>query len=93
TLRSLAWGGGSAALVRSSAAAVNAAPTVLQQIVINGNAPVTGRTAWLSVVGRDDGGESHLAYTWSVTAAPAGGTATGFGVAGSRILLVRRPQF
>ena len=57
-------------------APVNAAPTVAQPISVNGNAAVTGKTASLSVLGSDDGGEAKLVYTWSVTAAPAGGTAT-----------------
>ena len=37
---------------------------------------MTGKTASFSVLGSDDGGESKLLYTWSVTASPAGGTAT-----------------
>ena len=55
---------------------VNTAPTLAQAISVNNNAPITGRTASLSVLGNDDGGEAKLVYTWSVTAAPAGGTAT-----------------
>jgi hypothetical protein len=49
---------------------------VAQQIIVNGNAPVTGRTASLSVLGNDDAGESKLVYNWSVTGSPTGGTAT-----------------
>jgi hypothetical protein len=75
-------------LWRSSLAAVraatpaNAAPTVAQAINANGNVPVTGRTAALSVLGKDDGTEARLTYTWSVTSAPLGGTAS-FNVNGS----------
>ena len=60
----------------------NAAPSVARVILVNGNAPVTGKTASLSVLGSDDGGESKLLYTWSVVASPAGGSAT-FGLNGS----------
>ena len=66
--------GGLAAMVGAPAPA-NAAPTVAQGIIVNNNAPVTGKTASLSVVGSDDGGEARLTYIWSVTAAPVGGTA------------------
>jgi hypothetical protein len=58
-----------------SSAPVNAAPTIAQAVSINGNAAINGKTASLSVLGSDDGGESNLRYTWSVTTAPAGGTA------------------
>jgi uncharacterized lipoprotein NlpE involved in copper resistance len=50
-------------------------PTVVQPISINGNAPVSGRSAALSVLGSDPAGQT-LVYIWSVAAAPAGGTAT-----------------
>jgi hypothetical protein len=59
-----------------AAVRANTAPTVAQAIVVNGNLPVTGKIASLSVLGRDDGGEAKLVYNWSVTASPAGGTAT-----------------
>ena len=52
----------------------NAGPTIVQPITINGNAAVTGKTASLSVLGTDAGGQASLKYTWSVTAAPTGGT-------------------
>ncbi len=45
-------------------------------ICVNSNAAVSGKTASLSVLGSDDGGESKLVYNWSVTSSPAGGTAT-----------------
>jgi hypothetical protein len=54
----------------------NTPPTLAQPIVVNGGAAVTGKTASLSVLGRDDGGESNLKYTWSVKALSGGGTAT-----------------
>lgn len=57
-------------------AAANAAPTVAKPITVNNNAAITGKTASLSVLGADDGGEAKLIYNWSVTASPAGGTAT-----------------
>ena len=41
--------------------------------LVNGNAAVSGKTASLSVLGADDGGESHLVYNWSVAAAPPAG--------------------
>jgi hypothetical protein len=52
----------------------NAAPTVAAAAGVGGT--VTGTTAALSVLGADDGGEAGLTYTWSATAAPAGGAAT-----------------
>jgi hypothetical protein len=61
---------------------VNAAPTVAKSICVNGNAPIAGKTASLSVLGNDDGGESRLIYTWSVTSSPLGGTAK-FSINGS----------
>ena len=62
--------------VSASVKAANAAPTVVKQIIVNGNAPVTGKSASLSVLGSDDAGESKLVYNWSVTISPTGGTAT-----------------
>ncbi len=64
------------AAIASMIKPVNAAPTVAKQIILNGNAPVTGKTASLSVLGSDDAGESKLVYNWSVTGVPAGGTAS-----------------
>ena len=57
-------------------APANTAPTIAQAIVVNNKAAITGKTASLSVLGKDDGGETKLVYQWSVTAAPAGGGAT-----------------
>ena len=54
---------------------VNAAPAVAQSINV-GSAADNGRSVSLAVLGRDDGGESNLVYTWSVKSAPAGGTAS-----------------
>ncbi|MGA2062926.1 MAG: C2 family cysteine protease [Thermoguttaceae bacterium] len=65
-----------AAAVYGSLKAVNTAPTVAKQIIVNGNAPVTGKSASLSVLGSDDGGEANLVYNWSVTGSPPGGKAT-----------------
>jgi hypothetical protein len=56
-------------------ASTNAAPTVAQAMCINNNAAVTGRSASLSVLGKDDGGEANLRYAWSVVSAPSGGAA------------------
>ncbi len=63
-------------------APMNAPPTVSQQITLVGGSAITGKTASFSVLGADDGGESHLTYTWSVTAEPSGGT-VGFSANGS----------
>jgi hypothetical protein len=66
----------------STAVPFNAAPIVAQAISVNNNAPITGRTASLSILGKDDVSESKLIYTWSVTAAPTGGT-VGFSINGT----------
>ncbi|HEX4053147.1 MAG TPA: hypothetical protein VHX86_02675 [Tepidisphaeraceae bacterium] len=50
---------------------INAAPTVAVSAQATPN-PITDTFADLSVLGADDGGESNLTYTWSVTAKPAG---------------------
>jgi hypothetical protein len=65
-----------AAAVVGALKASNKAPTVAQQIIVNGNAPVAGKTATLSVLGSDDGGEKYLVYKWSVTSVPTGGAAS-----------------
>jgi hypothetical protein len=52
----------------------NAAPKVVQPLTINNNAAIIGKTATLSILGSDDGGESKLRYTWSVTTKPSGGS-------------------
>jgi len=57
-------------------ASLNAAPSVAQPIIVNGGVAITGKTASLSVLGKDDGGESKLTYSWSVTASSGGGKAT-----------------
>jgi hypothetical protein len=50
------------------------APTIAQSMSINGNLPVTGKTAVISVAGADlSTGAATLRYTWSVTTDPAGG--------------------
>ena len=47
----------------------DAPPTVANAASAAPN-PVTGTTTGLSVLGADDGGEGHLAYTWSVVGTP-----------------------
>jgi PKD repeat protein len=51
---------------------VNAAPSIVS---VN-STPATGTTSTLSVAATDDGGESALAYAWSVLSTPPGGSAT-----------------
>ena len=63
---------------RYAATATNAPPTVARPAVATPN-PVTAKTATLSVLGADDGGESSLRYTWSST----GPSATTFSVNGT----------
>ena len=57
-------------------AAANARPVVATPISVNGGSAIIGKTAFLSVLGCDDGGESKLVYRWTVTSSPAGGVAT-----------------
>jgi hypothetical protein len=45
----------------------DAAQTVAPAITVNGGAAVAGRTAALSALGTNDGGESKLISSWSVT--------------------------
>ena len=49
----------------------NAPPTIVTHDAANPN-PVTGLTTDLSVLAADDGGESNLIYSWSITSKPAG---------------------
>jgi subtilase family serine protease len=49
----------------------NKPPTVATPASASPN-PVTGTTTNLSVLGADDGGESNLTYTWTVTSEPSG---------------------
>ncbi|OAI48663.1 hypothetical protein AYO44_06785 [Planctomycetaceae bacterium SCGC AG-212-F19] len=60
----------------------NTAPTVQTPPAAAPN-PVTGTTANLSVLGKDDGGEAALTYTWSVVAKPTGATNPSFSVNGT----------
>ncbi len=76
TAASLVIGGYPAVGTASVHAAVDAPPTVAQQISLVGSSAITGKTASFSVLGADDGGESHLIHTWSVTAEPGGSTAS-----------------
>jgi hypothetical protein len=48
----------------------NTAPTIAVTASATPN-PVPGTTTTVSALGADDGGESHLTYTWSVTVGPA----------------------
>src|SRR5207253_4874951 len=52
----------------------NSAPTVAVGAAASPNPVTTGTTTDLTVLGADDGGESHLTYTWAVTAGPSGVT-------------------
>jgi hypothetical protein len=56
------------------ATVVNTSPFIVGGAIAS-PAVVSGATALLSVLGGDDGGESGLTYTWSVTSAPAGAAA------------------
>lgn len=53
------------------------APTVATPAASTPN-PVTGKTASLSVLGADDGGEATLKYTWATLSRPAGSAAPSF---------------
>jgi hypothetical protein len=57
-------------------------PTVATPASAGAN-PVTGTTTTLSVLGADAAGEASLAYTWSVSSAPAGATLPTFSVNGT----------
>jgi hypothetical protein len=57
--------GTATAVVANTAPGIQTAPSATPN-------PVTGSTASLSVLGRDDNGEAGLTYTWSVFAKPAG---------------------
>ena len=52
----------------------NSVPTVAVNAAASPNPVTSGTTTSLSVLGADDGGESHLTYTWAVTAGPSGVT-------------------
>jgi RHS repeat-associated protein len=54
---------------------VNAAPTI-QIAAAATPSPVTGKTANLTVLGSDDGGELNLVYQWAKVSAPIGGDVT-----------------
>src|SRR5205814_187179 len=58
----------------ASVAIQNDAPTVATAAAASPNPVTTGTTTDLTVLGADDGGESHLTYTWAVTAGPSGVT-------------------
>src|SRR5207245_7638370 len=52
----------------------NDAPTIATAAAASPNPVTSGTTTDLTVLGADDGGESHLTYTWAVTAGPSGVT-------------------
>ena len=66
----------------ASAAPINHAPTVSHAAAAAAN-PVTGKTAQLSVLGADDGGEVNLKYAWTATSAPNGAQAPTFSANGT----------
>src|SRR5207237_8870327 len=65
---------GSGLQATASVTIQNDAPTVAVAAAGSPNPVTTGTTTNLSVLGADDGGESHLIYTWAVTAGPGGAT-------------------
>src|SRR5207302_4964954 len=52
----------------------NDAPGIAGAASASPNPVTSGTTTDLSVLGSDDGGESHLVYAWAVTAGPSGVT-------------------
>jgi hypothetical protein len=66
--------GHSVAVMLNSPTSTNLPPTVATNAAATPS-PVTGKTATLSVVGADDGGESNLTYTWGTTVTPPGAVA------------------
>src|SRR5439155_244487 len=52
----------------------NDAPGIAGAASATPNPVTSGTTTDLSVLGSDDGGESHLVYTWAVTSGPSGVT-------------------
>jgi subtilase family serine protease len=60
----------------------NKPPTVATPASASPN-PVTGTTTNLSVLGADDGGESNLTYTWTVTSEPSGASAPTYSINGT----------
>ena len=72
----------SSAVTATTFASSNQAPTVVTPGAST-PATVTGKTAALSVLGTDDGGEPALVYTWSVATSPVGAGAPTFSVNGT----------
>ena len=56
--------------------AATASPTVAKAAGLTTAGNVTGKSANLSVLGSDAAGAATLTYTWKVTSAPSGGSAT-----------------
>src|SRR2546421_8004377 len=52
----------------------NNAPTIAVAAAASPNPVTTGTTTDLSVLGADDGGETHITYSWAITAGPSGAT-------------------
>ncbi|HEX4794526.1 MAG TPA: FG-GAP-like repeat-containing protein [Humisphaera sp.] len=63
--------GHSVAVMLNSPTSRNLPPIVAIDAAAAPN-PVNGKTATLSVLGADDGGESNLKYTWATTVSPPG---------------------
>jgi hypothetical protein len=57
-------------------ATTNTAPTVAKAASVVAAGNVTGKSATVTVLGGDNGGESNLVYTWKVASAPQGGSAS-----------------
>ncbi len=51
---------------------VNSAPMVDRPLTIVGDSSVTGTSATFKVLGKDDGGEGNLSYSWQTTSTPLG---------------------
>lgn len=70
----------------------NAAPTVASPASVSPS-PVKGKTATLSVLGADDGGETNLTYTWSVISKPAGAADPTYSVNGTNAAKTTQVRF
>jgi PKD repeat protein len=73
-LRAGLSGRGVAAII--SRPTLSLAPTIAKPASLTAPGKVTGNSVGLSVLGSDPHGESSLKYTWRVTAAPQGGSAS-----------------
>ncbi len=66
--------GHSVAVMLNSRSSKNLPPTIATDAAATPS-PATGKTATLSVLGADDGGESNLTYTWTTIVTPPGAVA------------------